>query len=42
MLVVAVQTAAALNYAYEMDWKQSTVWLGVAISNIAWLMVHRS
>ena len=41
-LVIGLQSAASIAYVIQGDWKQCLVWLGVAVSNAAWLAVSRS
>ena len=39
--VIALQSLATLTYLWHEDWKQSIVWAGVAISNVAYLLLER-
>lgn len=39
--VIVLQSCAALTFLFDGDWKQAIVWLGVAVSNIAYLSLSR-
>lgn len=42
MAIVGLEAGATMSYLLAGDLRQALVWAGVAVSNIAWLLVHRS
>jgi len=39
--IIALETSAALSYAWERQWSQMGVWLFVALSNCCYLLTRR-
>lgn len=40
--VIVLQSLATGTYLAHGDWRQALVWAGVVVSNVAYLLVHRS
>ena len=42
LALIGLEAGAAATYLLlDRDWRQAVVWLGVAVSNAAWLAVRR-